>query len=164
MDIKIIEKTTFAVIGKVGVGLSKEGFRWIPPLWNDANSHFHEISKLAKVDHLGNIVGIWGAMSDVDEKFERWNESGKYLAGCEVYNEAVAPNGWVKWIIPSYKYLVSSCTQETYEEVFNYMVSGFIPDHKYSIVGAVHEFYNPKVTNGELNLYFPIEKLKSEDK
>jgi len=31
-------------------------------------------------------------MSDTDEKFESWKEQGKYLAGCEVVDNALPPN------------------------------------------------------------------------
>lgn len=159
MDVKLIEKESFAVIGKLGQGLADKGFEWIPPLWEEANSNFNEISNLAKLDSTGNIVGIWGAMSDTDEKFKPWKEQGKYLAGCEVVNNAIAPINWTKWIIPSYKYAVVKCTKKTYSDIFNYMVKEYIPQHEFSIVGAVHEFYNPKDTTGELYLYFPIKKL-----
>lgn len=159
MKVNIITKESFSVIGKLGQGLSSKGFEWIPPLWQEANSKFDEIRKLAKIDSTGNILGIWGAMSDIDDKFERWKEQGKYLAGCEVVDNAVPPINWTKWVIPSYKYAVIKCTQDTYGDIFNCMVNEYIPQHDYTIVGAVHEFYDPKCSNGELYLYFPIEKL-----
>ncbi len=91
--IEIVEKQQFLVIGKMGKGLAIEGPMWIPTLWQEANSNFAEISNLAKLDAEGNIAGIWGAMSDVNEKFEGWKEEGKYLAGSEVSDDAIAPNG-----------------------------------------------------------------------
>lgn len=159
MDINLSEKKSFSVIGKLGQGPSEEGPKWIPTLWKEANSNFNEISSLAKLDDKGNIVGIWGAMSDVSENFERWKEQGKYLAGCEVKDDAAAPSGWTKWVIPHYKYIVAKCNQNTYSDTFNYVINEYIPQHDYEIVGAVHEFYDPQNTNGELYLYFPIEKL-----
>jgi len=159
MKVDIINKESFSVIGKLGQGLSNEGFKWVAPLWQEANSNFNEISNLAKLDDTGSIIGIWGAMSDIDEKFERWKEQGKYLAGCEVVDNAVPPTSWTKWVIPSYKYAVVKCTEDTFGTIFNYMIKEYLPQHEYTIVGAVHEFYDPKCTNGELYLYFPIEKL-----
>lgn len=159
MDVSFIEKKSFVVIGKLGQGFAKESFKWIPPLWQEGNSKFNEISAFAKLNSDGSIAGIWGAMSDINEKFERWNEQGKYLAGCEVVDNVVAPINWTKWVIPSYKYAVVKCTQSTYGETFNYMVKEYLPQNGFDIVGAVHEFYNPKDTNGELYLYFPIKKL-----
>ncbi|MDP5276719.1 GyrI-like domain-containing protein [Chengkuizengella axinellae] len=159
MEVKIIEKKSFTVIGKLGQGLAKEGPKWIPQLWQEANSNFNEINNLAKLDSTGSIVGIWGIMSDVEENFEGWKEEGKYLAGCEVKDFAEAPNNWRKWVIPSYKYVVAKCTQDTYQDIFKYMMNEYLPQHEFNIVGAVHEFYNPNDTNGELSLYFPIQKI-----
>ncbi|MDQ0194806.1 hypothetical protein [Paenibacillus wynnii] len=90
----IIEKQRFSVIGKMGKGFSSEGSIWIPPLWQEANKNFVEISNLAKLDAEGNIVGNWGAMSDVSGNFERWKEEGKYLAGCEVTDNATPQNNY----------------------------------------------------------------------
>jgi predicted transcriptional regulator YdeE len=159
MYVKLVEKQSFTVIGKLGQGPADKGFQWIPPLWQEANSNFNEISNLAKTDDTGSLLGIWGAMSDVDERFERWKEQGKYLAGCEVVDDAEAPINWTKWTIPSYKYAVVKCAQDTYGDTFNCVVNGYIPQHEYTIIGAVHEFYDPKASNGELYLYFPIQKL-----
>lgn len=50
------------MVGKEGSADDGEGM--IQRLWNEANSHFAEIEHLAKRDEAGNIVGIWGAMSD----------------------------------------------------------------------------------------------------
>lgn len=159
--IEIIDKRQFSVIGKLGKGMAAEGTKWIPSLWQEANRNFSEISNLAKLDDEGNLVGIWGAMSDVDEKFERWKEEGKYLAGCEVIDDALAPTGWTKWVIPSFKYAVAKCTQSSYQDTFQHMITDYLPRHHYRIVGAVHEFFNPKdQNNGDLYLYFPIEKIK----
>ncbi|MGZ9583719.1 GyrI-like domain-containing protein [Paenibacillus marinisediminis] len=159
MLVHIEERESIAIIGKVGQGLSAEGSNWIPALWQEANQNFNEIRDLAKIDEAGNIVGIWGAMSDISETFERWGEQGKYLAGCEVLEDSEAPAGWTKWVIPSYKYAVVKCNQETYQDIFTNMVHEYLPNHNYSIVGAVHEYYNPSETNGDLYLYFPIEKI-----
>lgn len=159
MKVNIITKKSFSVIGKLGQGAAGESVKWIQALWEDANNSFNEIGNMAKVDNKGNISGVWGIMSDIEEKFERWEAEGKYLAGCEVENNSVAPKGWTKWVVPSYKYAVIKCNQNTYANTFNYMVEEYLPKQDYSIVGAVHEFYDPKDSNGELYLYFPIEKL-----
>jgi len=158
MTVHIEEKPSFAVIGRLGQGLSSEAPQWISALWKEANDNFNEISDLAKKDIEGNLTGIWGAMSDISESFERWNDQGKYLAGCEVFDDSVAPPGWMKWVIPSYKYAVIKCSPNTYQEQFNYMINDFLPNHQYSLVGAVHEYYSPSETNGDLYLYFPIAK------
>ena len=80
---KIIQKA-FVVIGKDGS--TRDGAGFIQKLWEDANHHFHEIESLAKKDMKGNIVGIWGAMSDLSHAFNPWEDGfrkGLYLAGVE---------------------------------------------------------------------------------
>lgn len=159
MTVEILDKQSFSVIGKLGQGNSNQGSTWVPPLWEAANGNFGEIEKLAKRDESGNIVGIWGAMSNIDDSFNRWSSQGKYLAGCEVIDGATAPEGWTKWIIPSYKFLVVKCNQESYEYIFNHMINEYMPEHHYKLAGAVHEFFQPQENDGGLYLYFPIEKL-----
>lgn len=158
MSIHIEYKSSFSVIGKLGHGHTEEASKWIPPLWQEANIYFNEIRPLAKTDQEGNLVGLWGAMSDINETFERWSDQGKYLAGCEVLDQSMAPEGWTKWIIPSYKYVVIQCDQQNYQEKFAYMLHTYLPSKGYSIVAAVHEFYRPNETDGSIYLYFPVEK------
>lgn len=69
--VKLI-KEKFVVIGKEGSTLDGEGF--IQKLWDDANGHFHEIAHLAKRDAAGQLVGIWGAMSDLSRSFRPWED------------------------------------------------------------------------------------------
>ncbi|KRF13594.1 GyrI-like domain-containing protein [Paenibacillus sp. Soil787] len=142
--VEIVEKQKFSVIGKTGKGLSNEGPKWIPPLWQEANSNFIEISNLAKLDAEGNIVGIWGAMSDVDDNFERWKVEGKYLAGCEVVDDAITPSGWEKWVIPAFKYVVVKCTQDTYNETFQQMISNFTHSRSMEVLTAYLKPTNTK--------------------
>ena len=56
MKIKKCKKESFAVIGKEGA--TTDGIDFIQKLWDDANSHFGEVSHLAKKDENGNISGI----------------------------------------------------------------------------------------------------------
>lgn len=157
MEVVIISKPSFTVVGKIGRGLSNEGQKWIPPLWKEATENFREIKHIAKLNDSGEVFGIWGAMSDIDEKFNRWGREGKYLAGCEVIDNAIEPTGWSKWEIPGYTYAVIRCTQATYGEAFNYMIDEYLPENNYQLIGAVHEYYLQN--NNELCLYFPIDRL-----
>ncbi len=96
MKIEKCTKESFAVIGKEGTTNDGEGF--IQKLWGDANSHFNEIVHLAKKDDKGNLLGIWGAMSDFSHSFNPWDNfsQGLYLAGVECLDDAEAPKGWTK--------------------------------------------------------------------
>ena len=145
MERKKCVKETFSVIGKEGSTDSGEGF--IQRLWEDANSHFNEIQHLSKKDGDGNIVGIWGAMSDFSRSFAPWEDGftrGLYLAGVECDMTAEAPEGWTKWVIPSYEYI--------FPEMLEYL-----SENGMELAGAVHDFTCPKT--GKSYMYFPINKI-----
>ena len=59
------------MIGKEGSTRDGDGF--IRRLWQDANSHFDEIADLAKRDESGNLIGIWGVMTDFSRSFKPWD-------------------------------------------------------------------------------------------
>ena len=60
-------KESFSVIGKEGS--TEDGAGFVQNLWADANSHFAEVAHLAKKDEDGNLMGIWGAMTDFSRSF-----------------------------------------------------------------------------------------------
>lgn len=147
-------KASFAVIGKEGSTENGEGF--VQRLWADANAHFAEVAHLAKKDNNGDLVGIWGAMSDMDRNFQPWEDGfrkGLYLAGVECAEDAEAPAGWTKWTIPGFEYLRVECDHNTvFPEMIAYLAENNIP-----IAGAVHDFTCPQT--GKNFMFFPIRKL-----
>ena len=148
-----VRKEAFVVIGKEGSTMDGEGF--IQKLWDDANSHFAEVSHLAKRDENGNLVGVWGAMSDFSRSFKPWEDGfhkGLYLAGVECVDHAQAPDGWTKWIVPGYEYLVV----ENHDGAFNKTIEQMRKDG-ISLAGAVHDFTDPATGKGYL--YFPIREI-----
>ena len=153
MKIEKCKKESFVVIGKEGSTSDGEGF--IQKLWDDANSHFGEVAHLAKKDENGNIGGIWGAMSDFSRSFRPWEDfsKGLYLAGVECNEDAQAPDGWTKWVIPGYEYIyVERENEDTFSEVIKYL-----EENGMSLAGAVHDFTCPQT--GKAYLFFPIRKL-----
>ena len=154
MKIEKYVKPSFAVIGKEGSTLDGAGF--VQRLWAEANDHFDEVQPLAKMDGNGNLAGIWGAMSDLSRSFHPWEDGfsrGLYLAGVECEDEAEAPEGWTKWIIPGYEYLRAECEGEnTFSEVLDYLHRNQI-----SLAGAVHDFTCP--ASGKSYMLFPIRKI-----
>lgn len=153
MNLEKRVKSSFTVIGIEGSTEQGDGF--IGRLWNEANSRFGEIESLAKRDSVGNIEGIWGAMSGFSRDFEPWEDfsRGLYLAGCECEDGAVPPAGWTKWVIPGYEYLRAECDGgDTFNEVIRYMEGQEI-----SLAGAVHDFTDP--VTGKNYMYFPIRRL-----
>ena len=153
MNVEKVSKNSFTVIGKEGSTLDGEGF--IQRLWQDANGHFEQIAGLAKRDEQGNLVGVWGAMSDLTRSFRPWDDfsKGLYLAGAECRDDAAAPEGWVKWVIPAYESLVVEHEHnQTFAEMIKYMRGNNL-----SLAGAVNDFTDPKT--GKNYMYFPIRKL-----
>ena len=153
MKIKTMQKESFVVIGKEGSTADGQGF--IERLWREANAHFQEIAHLAKKDSDGNLVGIWGAMSDFSRSFLPWEDfnKGLYLAGVECHDDAVAPEGWRRWVIPGYEYLYAERDNDhAFADVIRYMKENHLP-----LAGAVHDFSCPKT--GKDYMFFPVRKL-----
>ena len=154
MNINTCIKESFTVIGKEGS--TKDGETFIQRLWEDANGHFAEVAELAKKDESGNLLGIWGAMSDFTHSFHPWENNfsqGLYLAGVECEDTAVAPEGWTKWIIPSYEYVYVECDGgNTFPNTLAYLA-----ENQLTLAGAVHDFTCPET--GKNYMFFPIRKL-----
>ncbi|WP_066495764.1 GyrI-like domain-containing protein [Abyssisolibacter fermentans] len=154
MEVNKCIKKSFSIIGKEGS--TNDGNAFIKNLWKDANSHFNEVEELAKKDDSGNILGIWGAMSDFSRSFNPWENGfseGLYLAGVEVTDEAEPPLGWVKWTIPSYEYIYVQCDGlDTFPKMIEYLKKNNI-----QLVGAVHDFTCPE--DGQGYMFFPIRRL-----
>ena len=153
MKIERVVKESFAVIGKEGSTADGDGF--IQKLWENANSHYDQIAHLVKTDEKGIPVGVWGAMSDVTHSFMPWEDfrTGLYLAGAECMDDAQAPDGWVKWVIPGYEYLrVENDGDDAFARTLSYM-----NEMNCSLVGAVHDFTCPQT--GKNYMFFPIRRL-----
>ena len=146
-------KPSFAVIGREGSTDEGEGF--IQRLWDEANARYGEVQALAKVDENGQPVGFWGAMSDMARTFAPWEDfaRGLYLAGVEVRDDAEAPAGWVKWVVPGYEYLTVRCdAPDTFAQAIASMQAQGL-----SLVGAAHDFTSPQ--DGQSYIYLPIRRL-----
>lgn len=153
MEINKCIKESFVVIGKEGS--TNDGAGFIQKLWDDANSHFQEVAHLAKKDANGNLVGIWGAMSDMSHSFQPWKDNftkGLYLAGVECDEEAEAPVGWTKWVIPEYEYIyVENESVDTFPKMLQYL-----QENGMELVGAVHDFTCPETGKGYM--FFPVRE------
>lgn len=154
MEVKRCVKESFAVIGKEGSTAEGEGF--VQRLWEDANSHFGEVACLAKKDEKGGIAGIWGAMSDFSRSFKPWEDGfsrGLYLAGVECREDAEAPEGWTKWIVPGFEYLYVECENgNTFLDMLEYLEANHL-----ALAGAVHDFTCPQT--GKQYMFFPVSRL-----
>lgn len=153
MEISKCIKDSFVIIGKEGT--TDDGSGFIQRLWDSANSHFDEVEHLAKKDDKGNLLGIWGAMSDFSHAYKPWENfsQGLYLAGVECSSDSEAPNGWTKWVIPGYEYIyVENINVDTFRDVITYL-----EENNISLAGAVNDLSCPET--GRNYLYFPIRRL-----
>ena len=145
-------KESFSVIGKEGSTMEGEGF--VARLWERAARDFAEVAHLAKKEDDGSYSGFWGAMSDCSRSFRPWEDDfsrGLYLAGVECMPGAEAPEGWTKWTLPGFTYLVTSDVDGAFSRMIRYLGEQGLP-----LAGAVQEFTDPRT--GERKLYFPIQR------
>ena len=153
IHIERVVRPSFAVIGREGSTDEGEGF--IQRLWEEANARYGEVQALAKTDETGQPAGFWGAMSDMSRAFNPWEDfsRGLYLAGLEARDDAEAPEGWVKWVVPGYEYLTARCdAPDTFQQALAYMKEQGLP-----LAGAAHDFTDPRT--GENYVYLPIRRL-----
>ena len=154
MTIEKCTKPSFTVIGKEGS--TAEGGGFVQRMWEDANAHFSEIEHLAKRDESGNLCGVWGTMSDLSRSFKPWQNNfseGLYLAGMECADGAEAPDGWTKWVVPAFEYLV---VENSGLDTFSEMIA-YLNQNNLTLVGAAHDFTNPQT--GKNYIFFPMRKL-----
>ena len=153
---EIIDLPKIAIIGKEGLCTKEKNA--VPDLWQQANSNFGDIADLGIRNPDGSFVGFWGAMSDETMTFMPWTEDfsrGLYLAGIEVYEDTQVPEGWVKWVMPARKYIVTDVAPESYGETFRNVIDGLIPGLGMKLAGAVCDFTDP--VTGQNKLFFPVE-------
>ena len=156
MNCKIVDLPNIAIIGKEGLCTKEKNI--VQDLWKQANSSFSEIADLGMKNPDGSFVGFWGAMSDETLSFLPWTDGfsrGLYLAGIEADEDAAVPDGWVKWVLPARKYLVTDVAPESYGETFRDVINSLIPELGMKLAGAVCDFTEP--ATGQNKLFFPVE-------
>ncbi len=155
MNYEIIDLPQIAIIGKEGLCTKEKNA--VQDLWQQANSNFSEIAELGMKNADGSYVGFWGAMSDEKRFFLPWTEDfsrGLYLAGLEVHEDTPVPAGWVKWVMPARKYLVTEVTPDSYGEIFRSVMNSLVPELGMKLAGAVCDFTEP--ATGQNKLFFPV--------
>ncbi|NLN47004.1 MAG: GyrI-like domain-containing protein [Clostridiaceae bacterium] len=154
MEFRECVKESFCVIGKEGS--TEDGIAFAKALWKDANAHFSEVSPVAKRDEHGDLAGIWGLMTDFSRTFQPWENGftkGLYLAGVEVEPDAVPPQGWVPWVVPTFEYV---CIKNENPDSFAKGLT-CLKENNFTLAGAVQEFTNPE--DGTGYLYYPVRRL-----
>ena len=152
---EMIELPRIAIIGQEGFCTKDNNV--VQELWEQARLRFGEVAGLGMRNPDGSYVGFWGAMSDETRSFLPWTEDfsrGLYLAGIEVYEDTTVPAGWVKWVMPARKYLVTEVEPGRYEETFRTVIDRLIPALGMKLAGAVCDFTEP--ATGQNKLFFPV--------
>ena len=153
---EIVDLPEITVIGKEGLCTKEKNV--VRDLWAQANSGFGDVADLGMKNADGSYTGFWGAMSDETMSFMPWTDDftrGLYLAGIEVYQDAAVPAGWVRWVMPARKYLVTEVSPDSYQETFRAVISRLIPELGMKLAGAVCDFTEP--STGRNKLFFPVE-------
>lgn len=161
MEIKIIDLPMITVIGKEGLCTKEKNI--VQQLWNEANSHFDEVAALGMKNSDGMYVGFWGVMSDESKSFQPWTHQltrGLYLAGVETYADAIAPDGWTKWVMPARKYIVVDVEPSRYGEIFDEVINKTISEKGMRLAGAGCDYTEP--ATGKNKLFFPVEFLNEK--
>ena len=156
LNYKMVDLPRIAIIGKEGLCTKEKNV--VQDLWQQANSNFGDIADLGMKNADGSFVGYWGAMSDETMSFMPWTDGfsrGLYLAGVEVYEDTAVPDGWVKWVMPARKYLVTEVQTENYGEIFGYVINSLLPELGMKLAGAVCDFTEPATRQNKL--FFPVE-------
>ena len=152
----IVDLPKIVIIGKEGLCTKEKNV--VQDLWQQATLNFSDVADLGMKNADGSYVGFWGAMSDETMSFMPWTEGfsrGLYLAGVEVYEDSEAPAGWVKWVMPARKYLVTEVDPESYGETFRYVIDHLIPELGMRLAGAACDFTEP--ATGQNRLFFPVK-------
>lgn len=158
MEVSILDLPMITVIGKEGLCTPEKNM--VQQLWQEANSHFNEVAALGMKNSDGTYVGFWGVMSDESKSFRPWTHQftrGLYLAGVETYADAIAPEGWAKWVMPARKYIVVDVEPNRYDKIFNEVISRTISEKGMKLAGAVCDYTEP--ATGKSKLFFPVESL-----
>lgn len=155
MRYEIIDLPKIAIIGREGFCTKEKNT--VRDLWEQADLHFRDVADIGMKNADGSYVGFWGAMSDETMSFMPWTDDfsrGLYLAGIEVYEDTAVPAGWVKWVMPARKYLVTEVDPDCYEETFRNVIRHLIPELGMRLAGAVCDFTEP--ATGQNKLFFPV--------
>ena len=152
---EIVDLPQIAIIGREGLCTKEKNA--VQDLWQQANLRFSDVADIGMKNADGSYVGFWGAMSDETMSFLPWTEDysrGLYLAGIEVYEDTPVPEGWVKWIMPARRYIVTEVALESYGETFRDVIDHLIPELGMKLAGAVCDFKEP--ATGQNKLFFPV--------
>jgi predicted transcriptional regulator YdeE len=155
MELRVEERRAFTVIGRQGQGPTRFSQTWIRPLWRDLDRELDAVVHLARRGVNGEVLGMWGLMSDQTRYLAPWGDEGRYLAGIEANPGTSPPKGWALWSVPEQVYLVAACLRGEYQETYERVMRDLYRNEKYRLAGAAFEYY-PAGMGDRLELFVPV--------
>jgi AraC family transcriptional regulator len=150
MEIKIIERLPFTVVGLKYRGKNEQGE--IPQLWGRMGPRTGEIQNLV------DDTAAYGISANMDMETGEFD----YIAGFEVSNAEGVPEGMVAFEVPGGRYAVFSTTLPKVGETFHNAYHTWLPQARHR-PGGGPEFelydqrFDPQDPDSEFDLYVPIE-------
>jgi AraC family transcriptional regulator len=149
MQIKIVERTLFTVIGLKYRGRNENNE--IPQLWQALGPRTGEIENM--VDH----TAAYGISANVDMETREFD----YIAGFEASSAEVVPEGMVAFEVPGGKYAVFATTLPKIGETFDQAYHTWLPEAGHQPTGGPEfelydERFDPQDPDSEFDLYIPI--------
>lgn len=141
MEPKFETKPAFTVVGMMYRGKNKNNE--IAQMWQTFHPRMKEIARKVNPDVSYGICGN----TDDDGVFD-------YLAGFEVANTDITPEGMTSWDVPEQTYAIFPCTIKTLHETYEYIFKTWLPQSDYKHGGGPDfEFYGEDFDPEKENLY-----------
>jgi predicted transcriptional regulator YdeE len=150
MEIKIVERSTFTVVGLKYRGKNENNE--IPQLWQVLDPRTGEIEKMV------DDTAAYGISANMDM------ESGEfdYVAGFEVSSAEEVPEGMIAFEVPAARYAVFSTTLPRIGETFHNAYHTWLPEAGLEPSGGPElelygEQFNPADPSSVFDLYIPVK-------
>lgn len=150
MEIKIVERSGFTVIGLKYRGKNEQGE--IPQLWGAMGPRTGEIGNLV------DDTAAYGISANADMETGAFD----YIAGYEVSSAEEVPEGMVAFEVPGGRYAVFSTTLPRVGETFDHAYHTWLPQAGLQPSGGPEfelydEEFDPQDPGSEFDLYIPIK-------
>ena len=149
MEIKVVEKPAFTVVGLKVRGKNQENE--IPQLWQAL------MPRLGEIQDRMPAHAAYGISANMDE------ESGEfdYVAGYEVSSTESVPDGMVAFEVPGGRYARFTTTLPKIGETFQNAYRNWLPEAGHKPGGGpdfelYDERFHPEDPDSEFDLYIPI--------
>lgn len=149
MEIKIVEKEAFTVVGLKYRGKNENNE--IPQLWQALGPRTGEITQMT-----GEPLA-YGISANMDMETHEFD----YIAGFRVHSAGEVPTGMIAFEVPQARYAVFATTLPQIGETFQNAYHTWLPGAGHQPSGGPElevydERFDPQDPNSEFELYIPI--------